>query len=101
PNKTASLKLGPTPGFIQGSIDAKPKPMQVDMTVQASSASIREAARLAAAFGLAFNAKNDVSGTLNLNVHAQGPVTKPALNGQIAARNIRMSGGGTAGPVPR
>src|SRR5215813_11403910 len=58
-----------------------------------------EKSGLAAAFGLAFNAKNDVSGTLDLNVHAQGPVTKPALNGQIAARNIRMSGRELREPV--
>ncbi len=95
----ANLKFGPTPVAVQGSIDAKPKPMQVDMTVQASNASIAEAARLAAAFGMAFNAKNDVSGTLNLNVHGQGPVTRPALNGQIAARNVRMSGGELREPV--
>jgi len=46
----ANLKLGSTPVSLQGSIDAKPKPMQVDMTVQASNASIAEAARLAATF---------------------------------------------------
>src|SRR5207247_2004445 len=95
----ANLKLGPTPVSIQGSIDAKPKPMQVDMTVQASNASIAEAARLAAAFGVAFNARNDVSGTLNMNIHGKGPVTKAALNGQIAARNVRMSGGELREPV--
>ncbi len=95
----ANLKLGPTPVSIQGTIDAKPKPMQVDMTVQSSNASIAEAARLAAAFGAAFNAKNDVNGVLNLNVHVQGPVMKPALNGQIAAHNIRLSGGELREPV--
>ena len=95
----ADLKLGQTPVSLQGSINAQPTPMQLDLTVQTSNASIAEAARLAAAFDAPFNAKNDVSGNVNLNVHAQGPLNKPVLNGQIAARNLRISGGDLREPV--
>src|SRR5438132_932180 len=50
----ANLKLGQTPVSFHGSINAKQPPMQVDMTVQASNASVADAARLAAALGEAF-----------------------------------------------
>ena len=95
----ADLKLGQTPMSFRGNINAQPTPMQADLTVQTSNAPIGELARLAAAFGVAFNDKTNVGGTLNLNVHAQGPVNKPVLNGQIAARNLRISGGDLREPV--
>jgi AsmA protein len=95
----ADLKLGQTPMSFRGNINAQPTPMQADLTVQTSNAPIGELARLAAAFGVAFNDKTNVAGILNLNVHAQGPVNKPVLNGQIAARNLRISGGDLRAPV--
>ena len=95
----ANVNLGETPVSFHGTIDAQPEPMQVDVTVQASKAQIAEAARLAAAFGTVFNAESNVSGSLNLNVHAQGAVTKPVLNGQVSARNVRISGGDVREPV--
>jgi uncharacterized protein involved in outer membrane biogenesis len=95
----ANLKLGDRPVSLHGSIDAQPTPAQVDMMVQTSNASIAEAARLASAFGAVFNAKSNVSGKLNLNVHAQGPVTKPILSGKVAARNVRIGGGDVPEPV--
>src|SRR5205807_711716 len=95
----ANLKLGQTPVSLKGNINAKSTPAQMDMTVQASNASIAEAARLAAAFGAAFNATSNVSGNLNLNLHGQGAVTRPALNGQVMARNLSISGGELREPV--
>jgi len=95
----ANLKLGQTPVSINGTINAQPTPAQIDVTVQASNASVSEAARLAAAFGAAFNAKTNVSGTVDLNVHAQGAITRPAMNGQLAARKINISGGELREPV--
>jgi uncharacterized protein involved in outer membrane biogenesis len=95
----ANLTLGQTPVSLKGSIDAQPKPMQVDVTMQASNASIAEAARLAAAFGAAFDAKTIVTGNVNMNVHAQGAVTKPVLNGDMEARNLRVVGGEIREPV--
>src|SRR5262249_11312637 len=84
---------------LHGTINAQPTPMQVDVTVQTSRAQIAEAARLAAAFGAVFNAQSNVSGSLNLNLHAQGAVTKPVINGQVSARNLRISGGDVREPV--
>jgi uncharacterized protein involved in outer membrane biogenesis len=95
----ANLKLGQTPVSFHGTINSKQAPMQVDMTVQASNASVADAARLAAALGAAFNPGSSFSGDMNLDLHAQGAVTKPVLNGQFAVRNLRISGGEIREPV--
>jgi len=95
----ANLKLGQTPVFLNGNINAQTSPAQIDMNIEASNASIAEAARLAAAFGAAFNTKTNVSGTVDLKIHAQGAATKPAMTGQITARNIKASGGDLREPV--
>jgi uncharacterized protein involved in outer membrane biogenesis len=95
----ANIKLGSTPVSFRGTINAKSTPAQIDATMQASNASMAEAARLAAAFGAAFNAKSDISGNLDVDVHAQGPVTAPAMNGKVEAKNVRISGGELREPV--
>src|SRR5207237_2543978 len=98
----ADLKLGSTPISLHGSINAEnspSKPAQVDMTVKASNVSIAETAKLAAAFGAVFNAASNVSGNLNLDVHAQGALSKPVLNGNVEARNLNISGGELREPV--
>jgi AsmA protein len=95
----ANIKLGSTPISLHGTLNLQSKPAQIDATMQASNASIGEAARLAAAFGAAFNAKSNISGSLNVDVHAQGPVTNPAMNGKVEARNVRISGGEFREPV--
>src|ERR1041385_2873372 len=95
----ANLKLGQTPISMRGNINGQAKPAQVDMTVQASNVSIAETARLAAAFGEVLNSKTNINGNLNLDVHAQGALTKPALNGNIEARNLNFTGGDLREPV--
>jgi uncharacterized protein involved in outer membrane biogenesis len=95
----ANVKLGQTPLSFHGSINTQNSPAQIDLTAQTSNASLVEAARLAAAFGTAFNANNQISGELNLDVHAQGAATKPVLNGQLSAKNVRITGGDLREPV--
>jgi len=97
--QTGNLKLGPTPVSIEGVINAQPSPAVVDLKVQADNESIGEAARLAAAFGVAFNPHNEINGTLSFNVHAKGPVDKAVLDGHVSGRNIRISGGELRQPV--
>src|SRR5439155_13897264 len=46
-----------------------------------------------------FNAANNVSGNLNVDVHAQGALSKPVLNGNVEARNLNISGGELREPV--
>ncbi len=95
----ANLKLGATPIALEGTIHSQGDPSMVDLKAHASDVSMAEAARLAAAFGVAFNAKMDVQGKMNLNVHAQGASNKPTLDGQMSMRDVHISGGELREPV--
>ena len=64
----------------------------LDANINASNASIQEAARLAAAFGVAFSPDAKIAGQLTANVHAQGPTNDLALNGNVSGRNLEMIG---------
>ena len=93
------LKLGATPVSLAGAINSKPTPAQIDLSLKASNASIVEMARLASAFGVAFDPGADVKGTINANLQARGPANQPAMNGQISAKNLDISGKDIPQPV--
>ena len=94
-----TLKLGPTPLEIDGTISGKATPPHVNLKLRASNVSVAEAAKFAAASGMAFSQGTTVTGTVNANVQAIGPIDKPALNGTVTASNIQMSGREIAQPV--
>lgn len=94
-----NLKLGSTPVTIGGTINTRPTPAQIDLKLTASNASIAEAARLASAFGVAFGQGMDVKGQLNADIQARGAIDKPAMNGQLSARNLDISGKELPQPV--
>lgn len=94
-----NIKLGATPVTIAGTINSKPNPSQIDLKLTAANASIVEMARLASAFGVAFDPGADVKGTINANLQARGPADKPAMNGQISAKNLDISGKDIPQPV--
>jgi AsmA protein len=87
-----NLKLGATPITLAGSINSKPTPAQIDLKLTAANASIAEMARLASAFGVGFGQGMDVKGTVNADIQARGAMDKPAMNGQLSARNLEISG---------
>ncbi|MGC2741691.1 MAG: AsmA family protein [Candidatus Angelobacter sp.] len=93
------LKLGATPISLAGTVNTKPTPSQIDLKLTASNASIAEAARLASAFGVAFGKEVDVKGQVNADITARGAMDKPALNGQLSARNLDISGKEIPQPV--
>lgn len=93
------LKLGATPISLAGMINTGPTPSQIDLKLTASNASIAEMARLASAFGVAFGKDVDVKGQINADIQARGAMDKPALNGQISARNLDISGKEIPQPV--
>ena len=97
-NKGA-IKLGPTPVFISGTVNSKPTPAQLDIKLQANDISITEAARLAAAAGMAFSPGTTVNGRINVNIQARGATDKPTLNGTLAGREIQIYGKDIAKPV--
>ena len=97
--RKGNLKLGSTPVTIVGTVNSKPNPSQIDLKLTASNASIVEMARLASAFGVAFDPGADVKGTINANLQARGPANKPAMNGQFSAKNLDISGKDIPQPV--
>jgi len=97
--RRGEIKLGATPITLAGTINNKPTPAQIDLKITASNASIAEAARLASAFGVAFNQGMDVTGVVNANIQARGAATNPAVNGQLSARDLVVKGKGIPEPV--
>jgi len=94
-----NLNLGPTPISMSGTVNTRPTPAQLNVQLKASNASLSEMARLAGAFGVAFNPGTQVAGTLNTDVRAQGAANKPALNGNLNAQNLVISGKDIPQPV--
>jgi uncharacterized protein involved in outer membrane biogenesis len=93
------LKLGSTPLELSGTVNAKPTPAVLNIKAKATNISIAEAAKLAAASGVALSQGTTATGNVNLNIEARGPADKPALNGTITGSNIQLSGKNIAQPV--
>jgi hypothetical protein len=94
-----AVKLGSTPLEMSGTVNGKPTPAQLDLNVRATNVSVAEAAKLAAAAGVALSQGTVVTGNVNVNIQARGPADKPALNGTIAASNVQALGKEIAQPV--
>jgi uncharacterized protein involved in outer membrane biogenesis len=97
--RKGSLKLGSTPLALSGTMNTRPNPSVVDVNVSTSNASIQEVARLASAFGVAFSPNTKIAGQLTLNVHAQGPTDRLAVNGNVNGRNLEVTGSDVPQPV--
>ncbi len=93
------FKLGQTPLAVSGTVNMRPTPADLNLKLNASNVSIEEAARLAAAMGVAFNPGMQIRGRLTADLHAQGPATKPVMNGTLAANNLSISGKDVPAPV--
>ncbi len=87
-----TLKLGTTPLSVVGTINGAPTPMVLDLKVDAANASIAEAARLAAAFDVAFNPGMDIKGRMDAALTARGPASKPVMNGKVTAHELVITG---------
>jgi uncharacterized protein involved in outer membrane biogenesis len=94
-----TVKLGPTPLSIAGTMNTNMKPAQLDLRVTTHGASLSEIARLAAATGTAFNAGTNIKGTLNADISARGATDSPALNGSLKVSGVEISGGQIKQPV--
>ncbi|HET7205071.1 MAG TPA: AsmA family protein [Terriglobales bacterium] len=97
--RNGNIKLGPTPLQVSGTVNSKSTPSILDLNLKAADVSLTEVAKLAAATGTAFAPGTNVTGNVNANIQARGPANKPALNGDVVARNIQMSGKDIAQPV--
>jgi AsmA protein len=97
--QNTSIKLGSTPLLLDGTVNSKTTPAQLNMRMKASNVSIAEAARLASAAGVAFAPGTTVTGNVNADIQARGSADKPALNGTLAGRNVQVTGKDVAQPV--
>ena len=95
----ANLKLGATPFSISGTLNGKNTPALIDVNLKAGDVSIAELAKLAGAFGYAFNPDMQVAGRINADIHAQGSTASPVLNGNVDAHDLSISGKGLPQPV--
>jgi uncharacterized protein involved in outer membrane biogenesis len=86
------IKLGGTPISVSGTMNAGPTPAQLDMRVKADNASISEMARLASAFGVAFNPGMTIAGKVDADITAQGAASHPAMNGKVNANELVITG---------
>jgi len=96
---SATMQLGNTPLLISGTVNSKPTPAQIDLSLQANNVSIADAEKLAAASGTAFTPGATIAGSVNLNVQARGAATAPAFNGTIVGRDIQVGGKNVPQPV--
>lgn len=90
--RKGNIDLGSTPLTVTGTLNTRPTPSQVDIKLTAQNASIQDAARLASAFGVAFGKGMNVKGQISADIQARGSADKPALNGQLSASNLTISG---------
>ena len=95
----ANIKLGGTPFTIAGTLNSRNTPALVDVNLKAGDVSIAELAKLAGAFGYAFNPDMQVAGRINADIHAQGSTASPVLNGNVDAHDLSISGKGLPQPV--
>ena len=90
--KTGDVRLGSTPLSVNGTLNTGTTPGTADLNLSTKDAPIEDAARLAAALGVAFSTDAKITGKLTANVHAQGPINNLALNGTINGRNLEVTG---------
>jgi uncharacterized protein involved in outer membrane biogenesis len=97
-NKGA-LRLGSTPVDLKGNVNLSATPSVLDLRALVKSASIADAAKLAGAFGVAFNPGMQVNGTFDADMTVRGTSSNPVMNGTLAARDLVISGKQLAQPV--
>lgn len=93
------LKLGSTPVSLTGSMNTNAAPMQINLNFSTSNVSIAEVVRVASAFGMGLAPGTTASGQLTANIHAQGTVDRPALNGNLNGNNLQLTSGQMREPV--
>ena len=88
----ATVKVGPTPIHLAGTVDMKRTPAQLNLNVKANDAPLGDIGHLATAAGAPLPAGSNMQGKVNLDVTATGPADAPELNGDITAQNAAING---------
>ncbi len=97
--RSGSVDLGSTSFTLAGAIDNHQTPANLDVRLTTKNSSITELAKLAGAFGVAFNPNYQVKGFVTADITAKGSSSAPQLNGSITAKQLVASGGEIKQPV--
>ncbi len=97
--KSGSVDLGSTSFTMAGTVDEHAKPANLNLQLSTKNSSITELAKLAGAFGVAFNPAYQVKGFISADISAKGAANSPQLNGTISAKQLQASGGEIKEPV--
>jgi uncharacterized protein involved in outer membrane biogenesis len=97
--RNTTLKLGAMPILVSGTVNTKPTPAQLDVHVKVNSVSITDAAKLAAASGMAFSPGATIVGNVSADLQARGAADKPALSGTLLGSDVQISGKEIPQPV--
>jgi len=97
--RNLTTKLGSTPFDLNGTMQTKSTPAHIDVNLRANNISVAEAAKYAAASGMALTPGTTLAGTINANIHAVGSADRPALSGTLTASNLQASGKDLPQPV--
>src|SRR5207302_546214 len=97
--RNTTIRLGPTPLFINGTVNSKDTPAQLNVNLKANNVSIAEMAKLAASSGMALTPGTTVTGNVNADINARGPADKPALTGTVNGAGTLNLDMHAAGPL--
>ncbi len=97
--RSGTIDLGSTSFAVSGNVNDKAKPAILDVHLATKNSSITELAKLAGAFGVAFNPAYQVKGFVTADLAAKGPANSPQLSGSIQGKQIEASGGEIKQPV--
>jgi AsmA protein len=75
---SATVQLGSTPLQVNGTVNSKPTPAQIDLRAKAGGVSIPELAKLQAASGGVLAPGANIAGVLDADVQARGAAGNPA-----------------------
>lgn len=93
------VTLGSAPVSVSGSVNLQHSPAELDLKAGSEGVSIGEVTRLASTFGVVFAPDATVTGQMDGDLQIRGPLDKPALNGRVSARDLRISGKEVPQPV--
>jgi uncharacterized protein involved in outer membrane biogenesis len=97
--RSGKLDLGSTSFNVTGNVDAHATPANLDVRLKTNNSSITELAKIAGAFGVAFNPAYQIKGNVSADVAAKGPSNNPQLNGTVSLKQLAASGGEIKQPV--
>jgi AsmA protein len=97
--KKVAIRLGSSPLDMDGEIDLRTTPAQLDLNVKADNLSLAEASRLAAAFGIVISPGTTIAGRVNTKMRITGAADSPVLSGVVSAADVQVSGKDIPQPV--